>query len=90
VAPGGWSAAQPRPPPDLRSWSALHTRLNTDPSPPPSLVVTPLLERVAGAQEVEAAKKELADLLAKAAEEAKKEEAAKKVGGQFGGVWGCG
>jgi hypothetical protein len=36
--------------------------------------VTPLLERVVGA---EAAKKELAELLAKAAEEAKKEEAAK-------------
>jgi hypothetical protein len=40
-----------------------------------SLVVAPLLERVAG---TEAAKKELAELMAKAAEEAKKEEDAKK------------
>ncbi|KIY98725.1 hypothetical protein MNEG_9237, partial [Monoraphidium neglectum] len=40
-----------------------------------SLVVTPLLERVAG---TEAAKKELAELMAKAAEAAKKEEEAKK------------
>ena len=41
-------------------------------------MITPLLERVAG---TEAAKKEIAELMAKAAEEAKKEEERKKAEG---------
>lgn len=55
----------PPPSPPLPPSSPLH----------PSLVISPLLERVAGA---EAAKKELAELMAKAAEAAKKEEEGNK------------